>query len=435
MNDKKGDLFEDLRKKYTSKKFILSDEERKSQKEKALNENAENDPLKIFSSIDLPVISLFDEFSEPEFTYTEDKFFFRHILVDGKSKYKTYNYGFNYIEKENVLIEIDKDKIRINDEIHLNSDLIAFRFSLGRDISCNRYELAFLNKEEEEIKFVYYRDHNQGLQFGPFKREPSDKFYPIWNQLLETVEKFIVPHILRFVIDNIRFGNSYLFGSKPTFQKYGNFTELKVILEGAYLTGKIMFIEKEILISWNKLKLEYEGENLRVSATLPAIERKLLKKSDWNVMIFPTIKEYFIKYNLSSPKMINPFKKGLEYNNLAKSFNAIFLMIQQIKDSNPESPYEIEDLYALAYIARRGIIDKIEKYKWNNLNIPITVPSISSQRISLYIAMQNTLSQVISMAEESGLYQDVKEILDKGELYYEVEKNIPDYIKNLAFEK
>jgi hypothetical protein len=296
MSDLKGDLFEDLRKKYNSKKYIFSDEERKSRIEEIYG-SGNDDSLK-FRPLNIP-LNIFEteDFSKPEFSYNEDKFLFRHIKVDGESKYFSYNYGGNSIERENTSIEINRVNISINDKVWAINDIIAFKFYFGRDIFCNLYKLEFLNEEKEEIKFVNYCNHNQGLQFGPFISEPNDGFYPIWLKLLEAVEKFIVPQILRLVIDNIRFGNSYLFGSKPTFQKYGNFTELKVILEGAYLTGKIMFIEKEILISWNKLKLENEGENLRVSATLPAIERKLLNKSEWNVMIFPIIKEYFIKYH------------------------------------------------------------------------------------------------------------------------------------------
>lgn len=123
------------------------------------------------------------------------------------------------------------------------------------------------------------------------------------------------------------------------------------------------------------------------------------------------------------------FTKGLELNRLAKGFNGVKLMLMSIDDGKIEN----ETLYILAYISRREIIDRIERFKWNISN-PIIVPSISTGRISIAFALQNTVSYIVTLAEETGNYYEIKEILDKGEMYYTIQDSLPSYIKNIAFE-
>ena len=124
-------------------------------------------------------------------------------------------------------------------------------------------------------------------------------------------------------------------------------------------------------------------------------------------------------------------KKGIEYQKLAKTFNGVYLMIEDIQNNN-NNEFSKEDIFTLAYICRREVPDRLEKYHWD-ISTPIIVPSISNKRITLANAIQQTLSKVTKISEDMMIYQDVKEILDRGDFFYDIENNIPEYIKNIAF--
>ncbi len=128
---------------------------------------------------------------------------------------------------------------------------------------------------------------------------------------------------------------------------------------------------------------------------------------------------------------MNFFKKGVEYKKLATAFNGLYLMLLDFGE-NSENEYSHEDLFALAYIGRREVIDRLENYNWNIGNA-IMVPSISRRKISLAYAIQQTITKIVELSEELLLYAEIKEILDKKDLYYEIENRMPTYIKNIAF--
>ena len=73
------------------------------------------------------------------------------------------------------------------------------------------------------------------------------------------------------------------------------------------------------------------------------------------------------------------FKKGIELNNLAKYFSMVYLQLNElelkIKNAKDKESY-LEDLFVLAYISRKEIIDRIEEYKWS-WTTPIMMPPIS----------------------------------------------------------
>lgn len=127
---------------------------------------------------------------------------------------------------------------------------------------------------------------------------------------------------------------------------------------------------------------------------------------------------------------MNFFKKGIEYNNLAKAFNGHSQMLSQLELKLENEDEDVtEDFYVLAYLGRKEIIDRLEEYKWN-MNSLIVVPNLGG-RTTVVSAMQMTISRLTLLAQENNLLEEVQEIMNKGDLYFELDKTIPDYIKKL----
>ncbi|MFH2142618.1 MAG: hypothetical protein ABIJ97_09365 [Bacteroidota bacterium] len=81
------------------------------------------------------------------------------------------------------------------------------------------------------------------------------------------------------------------------------------------------------------------------------------------------------------------FKKGIEYNNLAQGFNALYVMINEIEvkiqnQSSDDYSELYEEIFFLAYLCRREILDRMETYNWD-LATPIIVPMISKGKLTL----------------------------------------------------
>ena len=133
--------------------------------------------------------------------------------------------------------------------------------------------------------------------------------------------------------------------------------------------------------------------------------------------------------------MFNFFKAGIEFNNLAKSFNGMNVIIQwlnpRIENSADKSEFT-KTIFYLSYIARKGVWDRIEKYGWEMHREAIIVTTISKNRITLNYALSQTIGKVSLLASELGIVSEVQEIMDGGALYFEIEKHIPDNIKKLV---
>jgi len=129
------------------------------------------------------------------------------------------------------------------------------------------------------------------------------------------------------------------------------------------------------------------------------------------------------------------FKKGIEFNNLAKGFNGTFVMINELETkiqhnySNDYSEFE-QDLLILAYLCRKEILDRMEEYNWS-MGSPIIVPMMSKGRLTVTFAFQQTVGRLYSLAEKLLLSDEVNEILDKGNAYFEIDRAIPNHVKNL----
>lgn len=128
------------------------------------------------------------------------------------------------------------------------------------------------------------------------------------------------------------------------------------------------------------------------------------------------------------------FKKGIEYNKLAKGFNGTFVMINELEvkiENNYQNNFsELEqDIFILAYLCRKEILDRMEEYNWAMAS-PIVVPMMSKGRLTLTFAFQQTVGRIYKFAEIIGVSDEVNEILDKGNAYFEIDRAIPNHIKN-----
>lgn len=122
-------------------------------------------------------------------------------------------------------------------------------------------------------------------------------------------------------------------------------------------------------------------------------------------------------------------KKGLEYNKLAKAFNGHYQMLQELISKSQHEDIG-NDLFILSYIGRKEIIDRMEEYKWN-MNGPIVVPMMPGDRKTIAFAFQQTIGKLIELGESEGYSEEVQEILDKGNLYFELDKSIPEFMKKI----
>ena len=124
-------------------------------------------------------------------------------------------------------------------------------------------------------------------------------------------------------------------------------------------------------------------------------------------------------------------KPGVEFNNLAKSMNGMNFLLKELIPKLEHSIDDTEfsaDILLLAYISRKGIMDRMEQYKWP-LTSKIVVPSIDRGRITLLYAYTQTVGRLYIIANELGLSESVQEIIDRGESYYTLESSLPYHIK------
>ncbi len=131
--------------------------------------------------------------------------------------------------------------------------------------------------------------------------------------------------------------------------------------------------------------------------------------------------------------MINFFKKGQEFNKIAKGFNGIYPMINELEvkiDSSINESSLQQDLFVLAYLCRKEILDRMESNNWD-MNTSIIVPFMSKGRITLTYAFNKTVLRLHKIAEDLEVYEIVIGILDRDDNFYEIENSIPIHIKNI----
>ena len=127
--------------------------------------------------------------------------------------------------------------------------------------------------------------------------------------------------------------------------------------------------------------------------------------------------------------MFEFLKRGTEFHEIAKSFNSFNLLLNQtIAKSQTEDI--TQNLYFLAYMGRLELLDRFYEYKWP-LNTLIIVPSISNTRIPLKEAFSMTITRLLATADASNDLDEVTEILEKGQLYHDLDKSIPEFMKKM----
>ncbi|HSV87846.1 MAG TPA: hypothetical protein VLH61_04330 [Bacteroidales bacterium] len=86
-----------------------------------------------------------------------------------------------------------------------------------------------------------------------------------------------------------------------------------------------------------------------------------------------------------------------------------------------------EDALVLAYIARKGVLDRMEQYNWT-MDAKIIVPTIERGRITLTYAFAQTVGKLHMIASQLEHTEMVEAIIDKGDAYYQLERNLPEQI-------
>ena len=126
------------------------------------------------------------------------------------------------------------------------------------------------------------------------------------------------------------------------------------------------------------------------------------------------------------------FKRGREFNKLAKALNSLFVMLNELdyKINNNLSvncsAYK-EEIFIVAYLAKRAVIERIKDYKWPDAS-PIIVPYISKSFVTLKFASNQLFDKINTLSEKMNLNEEVKNIINKGNYYYQIEKVVPELI-------
>lgn len=135
--------------------------------------------------------------------------------------------------------------------------------------------------------------------------------------------------------------------------------------------------------------------------------------------------------------MMKLFKSGYELAKMAKDMNGIYGLISQL-EKRIESENAIffteyqQDLFCISYICRNKVIDRIEEYNWS-MDSKAMVPNIAMRNVTLTTAIDQTIGRLYILAKTHGVLDEVQEILERGEGYYEVDKIIPSHIKNQSW--
>lgn len=126
------------------------------------------------------------------------------------------------------------------------------------------------------------------------------------------------------------------------------------------------------------------------------------------------------------------FKSGKDLSKVAKSIDGLNLMIQdiipKIEKSHEYSDFK-EDIFTLAYIGRKNVIDLIEENNWS-MDIKIMVSTFEKRRIPLIMGYSQTIDQIQLIANHIGYQSVVEDILEKGNSFYELENQLPKEVLN-----
>ncbi len=96
--------------------------------------------------------------------------------------------------------------------------------------------------------------------------------------------------------------------------------------------------------------------------------------------------------------------------------------------------YNKEEHFAMAYLARVGILDRIDKNPYmNNPSLPITIPLgiFKTRKETMGTALYITVGKLLSLSENNeSVNSRVIDILERGDFYYEFENLLPPELIN-----
>lgn len=135
--------------------------------------------------------------------------------------------------------------------------------------------------------------------------------------------------------------------------------------------------------------------------------------------------------------MMNFVKRGIEFNRVAKSFEAMFEIINVLQPVLERSTDDIPqfkrrfktDILMLACIAKKGIVDRLDENNWG-LEWKIMIPAISHSRVTIGYAWSQTITKAIIMSTLLEMDEEWEEINNGGPLCQEIENIIPAKYKN-----
>jgi hypothetical protein len=114
---------------------------------------------------------------------------------------------------------------------------------------------------------------------------------------------------------------------------------------------------------------------------------------------------------------------------LSKSINALHIQMNeflQLYWNNPEPSEYKEDFLVHAYVAQKGVIDRMYRNGWStNSETGIYVPVLDLKLVPLGSTVLITIEKLRSIAMTLDMEEQLDEIMNKGPIYYEVERIIP----------
>lgn len=128
---------------------------------------------------------------------------------------------------------------------------------------------------------------------------------------------------------------------------------------------------------------------------------------------------------------------ALDLNKVAIAMGKILKMLPELEEKGTDFfslNDNMEEYYALAYMARVQILDIIERnnFMQNDL-LPITIPLgiFKTRKENMVTALQITIGKIKSLTEEHNkLHFIVNDILRRGRSFDEFEAAMPEWVLN-----
>ena len=125
-----------------------------------------------------------------------------------------------------------------------------------------------------------------------------------------------------------------------------------------------------------------------------------------------------------------------EYNKLARTISRVSEVLDKLTDVIPINllvTHSERQLLQIAYVCKVGIVDRIDKNNWD-LKKPISIPTgiFSSKMMTIEKGLEITVLKLAEIAcNDIELKDKMTEIFDKEELFYEIERELPNDWKQM----